>query len=161
MTNAESAEINGIEFNYQQAFDFLPSPWNGFGVGASYAVIDSKMKLGGRDFDQTLLGQPDWIRSFMLFYQTEKFEATLAIDDSSHYLDEINGDDGTEDLYMEGYGRLDLKMNYDFNDRYSAFFEWQNINDEPLEQFQGDNKFWNTQIEVYGQTFMLGLALTF
>ncbi len=161
VANAESAEITGIELNYQHSLDFLPAPWDGLGIGASVAFIDSEMQLPGRDFKQTLLEQPEWTRSFMLFYQTEKFEATLAIDDSSHYLDDINGDDGTEDLYKEGYGRLDLKASYDFSERYSAFFEWQNINDEPLEEFQGDNKFWKTQIEVYGQTFTLGLTATF
>ena len=160
-TNAESAKVSGIEFNYQQGFDFLPGFWSGFGTGISVAFIDSEMKLGGRDFEQSLLGQPDWTRSFMLFYQTEQFEATLAIDDSSSYLDDINGDDGTEDIFKQGYGRLDFKMSYAFNDRYSAFFEWQNINDEPLEEFQGGNERWNTQIETYGQTLTLGVSATF
>ena len=84
-----------------------------------------------------------------------------AIDDSSEYLDDVVGDDGTEDLYKEGYGRLDFKASYAFNDRYSAFFEWQNINDEPLEESQGGVKRWNTQIETYGQTFTLGVSATF
>jgi TonB-dependent receptor len=159
--NAESATISGIELNYQQGFDFLPEPWNGFGVGVSAAFIDSEMKIPGRDFEQTLLEQPDWTSSFMVFYQTDRFEATLAIDDSSEYLDDINGDDGTEDIYKEGYGRLDFKASYAFSDRYSGFFEWQNINDEPLEESQANVKRWNTQIETYGQTFTLGVSATF
>jgi TonB-dependent receptor len=159
--NAESASITGIEFNYQQGFDFLPEPWNGFGIGASVAFIDSDMKIRGRDFEQSLLEQPDWIRSFMLFYQTDRFEATLAIDDSGSYLDDINGDDGTEDIFKQGYGRLDFKASYAFSERYSAFFEWQNINDEPLEEFQGTSERWNTQIETYGQTISLGVSATF
>ena len=125
------------------------------------AFIEYEVKLPGRDFEQTLLEQPDWTRSFMLFYQTEKFEATLAIDDSGSYLDDINGDDGTEDIFKQGYGRLDFKASYAFTDRYSAFFEWQNINDEPLEEFQGSNERWNTQIETYGQTITLGVSATF
>jgi hypothetical protein len=57
--------------------------------------------------------------------QQKSINATLAIEDSSNYLNEIVGDDGTEDLY---------KASYIFNDRYTAFPEWQNINDEPLEE---------------------------
>ena len=73
----------------------------------------------------------------------------------------LNGDDGTEDLFKQDYGRLDFKMSYDFSDRYTAFFEWQNINDESLEEFQGGVKTWNTQLETYGQTMTLGVSARF
>lgn len=159
--NAQSAELKGVEFNYQQTLDFLDGWASGFGFGISGAYVDSEMQIPGRDFKQTLLEQPEWTTSFMVFYQTAQFEATLAIDDSDAYLDGINGDDGTEDLFKQGYGRLDFKMSYDFSDKLTAFFEWQNINDEPLEEFQGGVERWNTQIETYGQTMNLGVAMNF
>ena len=119
------------------------------------------MQIRGRDFEQSLLEQPDWITSFMVYYQTERFEATLAIDDSDRYLDGISGDDGTEDSYKDGYGRLDFKASYDFSDNYTVFVEWQNINDEPLIEFQSDVRNRNTQIETYGQTYTLGVSARF
>lgn len=159
--NAESASITGFEVNYQQPLTFLPAPFDGLGIGISGTLIDSEMRIRGRDFKQSLFEQPDWITSFMVYYQTDRFEATLAIDNSDRYLDDIVGDDGSEDLYKDGYGRLDFKANYTFNDRFNAFFEWQNINDEPLIEFQGDIRFRNTQIETYGQTFTLGVSADF
>jgi len=159
--NAESAKISGVEVNYQQGLDFLPAPFSGLGIGISAALIESEFQIRGRDFEQTLLEQPDWTTSFMVYYQTERFEATLAIDDSSEYLDDVVGDDGTEDIFKEGYGRLDFKASYQFGDSLTAFLEWQNINDEPLEEFQGGVRRWNTQIETYGQTIMVGLSTQF
>lgn len=159
--NAESAKLTGVEFNYQQTLDFLNGWASGLGFGVSGAYVDSEMQIPGRDFEQTLLEQPEWTASFMVFYQTERFEATLAIDNSDFYLDDINGDDGTEDIFKQGYGRLDFKMTYDFTDKFRAFFEWQNINNEPLEEFQGGVQNWNTQIETYGQTMTLGVGMNF
>jgi TonB-dependent receptor len=159
--NAESAKLTGVEFNYQQTLDFLDGWAGGIGFGVSAAYVDSEMQLPDRDFKQTLLEQPEWTASFMVFYQTAQFEATLAIDNSAFYLDDINGDDGSEDIFKQGYGRLDFKMSYDFTDKFNAFFEWQNINDEPLEEFQGGVKAWNTQIETYGQTMTLGVRANF
>lgn len=159
--NAESASITGFEVNYQQPLTFLPGFWSGLGVGVSATTIDSEMQVRGRNFKQSLLEQPDWITSFMVYYQTERFEATLAIDDSDRYLDEINGDDGTEDMYKDGYGRLDFKASFDVSQRLTAFFEWQNINNEPLIEFQSGIRNRNTQIETYGQTYMLGLSARF
>jgi hypothetical protein len=52
-------------------------------------------------------------------------------------------------------------MSYDFSDRYTAFFEWQNINDDALEEFQGGVETWNTQLETYGQTMTLGVSANF
>ncbi len=159
--NAESASITGFEVNYQQPLTFLPGLWSGLGIGLSGTIINSDMQIRGRDFEQSLLEQPDWITSFMVYYQTERFEATLAIDDSDRYLDEVNGDDGTEDMFKDGYGRLDFKASYDFSDRYTVFVEWQNINDEPLIEFQSDVRNRNTQIETYGQTYTVGLSARF
>ena len=37
-----SGKIKGFEVAYQQTFDFLPSPLDGFGVQANYTYIDSE-----------------------------------------------------------------------------------------------------------------------
>jgi len=37
-----TGKIRGFELDYQQTFDFLPRPFNGFGVNASYTHINSK-----------------------------------------------------------------------------------------------------------------------
>ena len=44
----------------------------------------------------------------------------------------------TQDLYVDEHGQLDFKVSYDFSKQFSAFFQVQNINDEPLRFFSGD-----------------------
>ncbi len=40
--NGEGAEIQGFEISFQRFFDFLPAPFDGFGVQANYTYIDNK-----------------------------------------------------------------------------------------------------------------------
>ncbi|TQV81362.1 TonB-dependent receptor [Exilibacterium tricleocarpae] len=160
LENATAAELEGVELSYQQQFDFLPSPWSGFGVALSFAWIDSEIEIEGRDDKLPLIQQPDWTRSYTLFYQAHGFEASLSLDESDAFLADIL-DSREEDLQHGEYGRLDFKASYAVDDRYSVFFEWQNINDEPNTEFQGLRERQNTGYEVYGQTFYLGLTVNF
>ena len=40
--NGDGAQVRGLEFAYQQFFDFLPGPWAGFGIQANYTYIDNQ-----------------------------------------------------------------------------------------------------------------------
>jgi TonB-dependent receptor len=40
--NGDGAEVRGLEFAYQQFFDFLPGPWAGFGMQANYTFIENQ-----------------------------------------------------------------------------------------------------------------------
>ncbi len=39
--NGEGAKVKGLEFGYQQVFDNLPAPFDGFGVQANYTYVES------------------------------------------------------------------------------------------------------------------------
>ncbi|WP_426012200.1 TonB-dependent receptor [Caulobacter sp. DWR2-3-1b2] len=38
----QTAKVKGFEIGYQQFYDFLPKPFDGFGINANYTYIDSK-----------------------------------------------------------------------------------------------------------------------
>jgi TonB-dependent receptor len=38
----QTAKVKGFEIGYQQFYDFLPKPFDGFGINANYSYIDSK-----------------------------------------------------------------------------------------------------------------------
>ncbi len=48
------------------------------------------------------------------------------------------GDSADQDLYVDEHGQLDFKASYEFSKQFSAFFQVQNINDEPLRFYSGD-----------------------
>lgn len=156
--NAHRAEVKGWELSYQQQFDSMPAPFDGFGVALTYAALDSQMHVTGRRDAPPLARQPDWTGSAMLFYQKAGFEFALAFSASDSYLAEIS-DAPQTDLYAHEYGRLDLRASYSFRERYGLFFEWHNVNDEPAVEYQGLSARQKTQYEVYGQTWYVGLTV--
>jgi TonB-dependent receptor len=38
----KASKVRGFELGYQQFYDFLPKPFDGFGINANYSFIDSK-----------------------------------------------------------------------------------------------------------------------
>lgn len=159
LENATEGEVSGFELNYLQRFDFLPGPWSGIGIALNGAFLDSELEVEGRG-KLPLLLQPDWTRSYALFYQYAGFEAALSLDESDQFLADLGGD-GATDLWIEEYGRLDFKASYRFGERYDVFVEWQNIDDEPLIEYQGGIKNQITQFEEYGQTWYVGMNVSF
>ncbi|MGO4777352.1 TonB-dependent receptor, partial [Lysobacter sp. 2RAB21] len=43
--NVGTARIQGVEIGWNQFFDFLPAPFDGFGMSANYTYIDSSTKV--------------------------------------------------------------------------------------------------------------------
>ena len=155
--NAHSSRVNGLEVSYQQRFDFLPAPFDGFGVALTYAALDSATRVAGRDDTLPFVRQPDWTRSGSLFYQKAGFELAIALSKADGFLAEIS-DASHTDLYADEYGRLDLRASYSFDGRYGLFFEWHNINNEPAIEYQGAIGRQKTHYEVYGQTWYVGFT---
>jgi TonB-dependent receptor len=155
--NAERSAVNGLELNYQQQFDFLPTPFDGFGIALSYAALDSRTRVAARNDRLPLFRQPDWTRSGSLFYQKAGFEFAMALSKADSFLTEIS-DAPETDVYAGKYGRLDLRASYTFGARYGLFVEWRNVNDEPAIEYQGNIARQKTLYELYGQTWYIGLT---
>ena len=156
--NADSGEILGIEFAYQQEFTFLPAPFDGLGFSGSLTLVDSELNVPGReDEDLPFLGQSDTLYSIALSYQKGRFDAVLAYDFASSYLDGLEGEP-SRDIFYNDFGRLDARVSYQLNDNLGLFAEFENLNDEPGHEYQGGNKNWVTGYELYDYTAYVGIT---
>lgn len=158
--NARASAVRGFEVSYQQQFDFLASPLDGIGIAVSYAGLDSRTSVTGRDDTLPLVRQPDWTRSAALFYHRQGFELALALSAADSFLAEISEAPHT-DFYAGANSRLDLRASYSLRQGYGVFFEWQNIDGEPALEYQGGVERQKTQYEIYGQTWYLGFNARF
>ncbi len=157
--NADSGEITGIEMNYQKTLDFLPSPMDGLGVGASLTLVDSELTVPGReDEDLPFVGQADKLYSLMLFYQKGRFQGVISYDYADDYLDSLEGEP-LADIYYNSYGRLDARASFQLSEALGIFLEFENINDEPSHEFQGGNSDWVTGYELYDYTINAGITM--
>lgn len=158
--NAESGDIFGFEFNYQQQFLFLPSPLNGFGLSLNYTYTDSEATVFDRDDKLPFFLQSDHIGNAALFFERSGFEARVAYTYYSTYLDAV-GDDVNQDLYFDDRGQLDFKASYEVTDNVGVYFSALNMTDAPLRFFSGKNSGRLAENEIYSWNLAAGVRVRF
>ncbi len=138
--NARDGHIAGVEFNWQQTFDFLPGWASGFGVFANYTLTDAEIKtsraFAGRD-TFALPGQSDETYNAALFYERYGFSARISYTHRGDFLEAIDATNPGKDLYVEGRGQLDFTTSYDFGNGVEVFGEAKNLTDSAGVRYYG------------------------
>jgi TonB-dependent receptor len=154
--NGDSAEVTGLEFNYQQYFGFLGEAFDGFLVGLNYTIVDSDANTGDRKI--ALPKQAEHIGSFMLGYEKHGFDLRLALKYRDKYIDELV-EEGY-DRYTDAHLQWDFTAKYRFNDNWQIYAEIVNLNDEPEYYYAGSkNRLY--QYDEIGSAYALGLQWNF
>ena len=140
----DGAKLKGFEIAYQQFFDALPEPWNGFGVQANYTYVDNQgitnsnltSVSGGGTVQQDPLitftdlpleGYSDNTYNLVLMFEQPKWSARLAYNWRSDYL--ISQSDCCIKLpiWQDAYGQLDGSMHFRPDDSWDIFLDAQNL----------------------------------
>lgn len=127
--NTGSARIKGIEFGYQQFFDFLPGWLSGFGIQANYTYIDSQTpntSLGGSMPLQNLSRHS---ANLVGMYEKGRVSARIAYNWRDKFLSGVTNVVGVGALpaYTKGYGWLDASLGYRINDHVTIALEGTNL----------------------------------
>lgn len=157
--NASSATLKGLELLAQTQFNFLPAPFDGFGVSGSATFLDGENKFPTGEV-RPLTGQPDKTYAFTVFYQKGGLDATVSYAYNASYLTDFNSN--TDLVLDQGkFGRWDARVSYELFDNVKVFAEGVNLNNEPTSEFQGGRDNWNTEYEYVGRTFYFGVSVGF
>ena len=156
--NLPEANVSGIEFNYQQALDFLPV--EGFIVGFNFTATDSEATLAdGRVIP--LPRQSDTVWNAVLGYDNGPWDLRAVVSTRSEYLDEIRGG-ADEDRWVLEHTQLDLSAKFELNDTLQIFGDLKNVTDEPYRAVtrpDGINRV--EQFEEYGWSAVFGVRVTY
>ena len=153
LVNVGTAKIQGAEVGWNQFFDFLPAPFDGFGASANYTYIDSSTKIPDAsnavpvDTDGSLFsdlpadGLSKNAYNVALFYEKGPWQVRLAYNWRSEYLLSIgpngyNGSYTVDDetiawklpVYSDSFGQLDGSIFYRFSDHVQVGLEMNNLN---------------------------------
>jgi TonB-dependent receptor len=153
--NADSGEITGVEFNYNQYFSMLPSPFDGLGLNVNYTITDSSATIFGRSGDIPFFKQSDSIGNLALLYEKYGFEARIAYAFNSDYLESV-GATANDDGYTTERKVWDAKVSYRIHPKARLFVEFLNINEEPLRSFHGVESR-STSLEIYSWNLNVGV----
>lgn len=161
--NAESAKIKGVEFAIQQAFTFLPEPFDGFGFNGNLTVLDTEFAFLTRAGRRVtgLFQQPDLTTNESIYYQRGPFEARVSHNYIGGFLETINDTIPNADQYWKGRHLFDASMSWRFNDHFTVFAEAQNISNTGRQEVTGPGQRYLQEWANYGRTYWLGVAANF
>lgn len=159
--NGEGGYIRGYEVLYQQAFSFLPEPFNGLGIYANYAFTESNVEqfVPLYSSKSALTGLSEHVGNLTLWYYKDGFEARTSYSYRSEFQRDINAVQGEEGI-NESEGYLDLSLSYEINDNYKLYFQVQNLTDEPyrVKGLESNNPLHVNKYEEFGRRYMVGAS---
>lgn len=155
--NGGKGNMWGYELAYQQFFDFLPSPYDGFGVQATYTKIKSdgvpnnEEDYGDSDWtapqddgldnendtgarvnlnNVPLQGQSDETINFTLMYEKYDWQLRAAYNWRSKYLLTTRDVISKYPLWSDDIGMLDASIMYNINDNITIGLQGTNLTNE-------------------------------
>lgn len=136
--NGGTAKVYGFEVSAQRQLDFLPGFLKGFGIYTNYTFTQSETDgIQGRDGEGlSLPGTAQHMVNVSLSYETEKLVLRVSLNHTDDYLDEL-GSDTFNDRYYDKQTFLDVNGSYAFTPKLRAFFEVNNLTNQPLRYYQG------------------------
>jgi iron complex outermembrane receptor protein len=127
--NNDGAQLEGMEFIYQQPFTFLP----GTGITANYMFVHSRSQYGSGDQQVTadLIGLSDETVNLTLYYENETYGARMSYNSRSDYLTSVPGSNGNAAEATTGPDRIDASAFYNITDDITVTLEAINLTNEP------------------------------
>ncbi|MDQ8749633.1 TonB-dependent receptor [Elizabethkingia miricola] len=163
--NLQDSNLIGFEAGINKRFDFLPGFWNGFGVEFNYTFINSNVEVPRTDkngvqyFDKTSLpNQSKNLFNAILYYENKKLMLRLAGNYRGKSVETINQNLGPQYyIWSDKNFTIDFSASYDISKSVKLFVELNNLGNESLRQYMGDNKKRITSHEWYGSRGQLGI----
>ena len=172
--NTPGGPLNGLEFNLQAPFNFLPGKWSNFGLLANYTYVKSKITYITRVDNPTttaneqltvtdnFTGLSPRAANLTLYYEDPKFSARVSAAHRSSYLLAVLGDVlGHDNTTVDASTNIDFSLSYNLTPQLRVSVEGQNVTDEPL-RYGRDTARNDTLLYVHsGRSFVLGLNYKF
>lgn len=160
--NGGTATLFGLELAIQRQLDFLPGILKRLNVYANYTYTQSSAdgitnEDGEPRENLPLPGTANHMLNASLSYESDKFQARIAMNYASDYIDELGGEDFF-DRYYDQQLFVDANASYQITKTLRFFVEANNLTNQPLRYFQGIPGR-TMQAEYYGPRFQGGLKL--
>lgn len=159
--NGGTASVTGVELAYQQKMEFLPAPWNGFGLVVSYTNTSSEATYfdGTRSFQDDLENVARNSINVTSFYEQGPFAGRFSYSWYGDVLQEV-GTNGFATANEKAFGSLDADFSYKLNEQITFVFQAINLLDEEQRQFIRSNDMFAGYTR-YGRSLMLGMRAVY
>ncbi len=157
-SNIGSARTEGLELEYNQQFDFLPQPLDGFGFEGNLTYVKSRGEIRVGE-EHTLPQTSPFNYNASIYYGNGPLYMRLAASYVSTNLWAVGDSDGT-DLYSQPRFRLDFGSTYNITDQIQVYFDIKDMSNTHLEFTQTKSKDFPVQNEFYDPDYLFGVRVT-
>ncbi|PXA77997.1 TonB-dependent receptor [Caulobacter sp. D4A] len=161
VNGTDAVTINGLEVGGQYAFDFLPAPFDGFGVLANFTYQKDEGFKGTNLLTGEILPFPGLSRksyNVSLYYENDKVSARASYNWRDDWLITAAGR-GNLPEFNKAFGTLDASASYNINDKITVFVEGVNLTDEVrIEYNSAARRIGN---ETFGSRYFFGVRAKF
>jgi TonB-dependent receptor len=166
VANSNAGYIRGVEVSLQKDFTFLPAPFDGFGVFANAAFIDSEVEIDVGSFGSPQLrtvpffNQADEIYNLQLYYERGGLSARVAWSYQGDATGSSFGTNPDMDNFRSPRESVDARVSYTFGDGLQLWLTGSNLNDQPALNYRNGDEFFVSSYERFGREFRLGVSKT-
>lgn len=140
--NSPGGPLKGFEIGFQTPFNFLPGPFDRFGIQANYTHVESEIAYATSATaastvyvtDQLINLSPD-AYNVTLYYDHGPLEARVSAAYRDDYLQTVPGRNGNDVEGKIGTLNVDLSASYELGDHITLSFEGLNLTDEVNDQY--------------------------
>lgn len=161
INGTDQVTIDGLEVGGQYAFDFLPEPFQGFGVLANFTYQKDKGFKGVNLLTNEILPFPGLSRksyNVSFYYENDKVSARASYNWRDDWLITPTGR-GNLPEFNKAFGSLDASASYNVNDNITLFVEGVNLTDEVRQEYNADARFIGN--ETFGSRYFFGVRAKF
>lgn len=130
--NGDGGWLKGVEFQYQQPFNFLPDALRGFGFIGNFTYVDSEVNYGTKAAPKynTLTGQSKTTANATIYFERGKFSARTSLAKRSKFLTAFPGSNGNNMGGTHGSTYYDFSSSYKLRDNFVITLEGINLGDK-------------------------------
>ena len=157
--NGDSAKVKGIEALVQLPFYFLPGPFDGFGVVATYSYIDSStpsLDIVGRRLPFPGLSKNN--ANLIGYYEKGPISVRVAYNWRDDYLVSLSA--ANTGIYNDSYTDLSATLRYDITKAVSLNLEANNLLDQKQRTYDGSSEALRTNL-FFGRVYKASVSVKF
>ncbi|MEG3153661.1 TonB-dependent receptor [Sphingomonas sp. RB1R13] len=157
--NGAGAKVKGVEMLAQLPFYFLPAPFDGFGIVATYSLIDSKTPI--TDISGRTLPFPGLSKNnvnLIGYYERGPLSVRVAYNWRDQYLVGLSA--AATGIYNDKYTDLSTTIRFDFDKAVSLSIEGNNLLNSRQRTYDGVREALRTNA-IYGRQFKAKISVKF
>lgn len=163
IANADPGHIRGIELSVQKDFNFLPAPFDGLGIYANAAFIDSEVEIDvpGRPNKRVpFFNQADQIYNAQLYFDRDGLAARVAYSYQGPATSSSFGANPDLDTYRGPRETVDAQISYTFGGGWKLSLTGSNLNNRAATNYRVYDKRLPSSYELFGREFRFGISKT-